>query len=77
VLLITILPVQGALSTLLVTLSPEWIGGSRLNKEVRTFFERPSNLNAGEQLEFNEKSVVKAVFHDLYGGLSSGIAWEW
>lgn len=42
-----------------------------------TFFERPGNLKTGEQLEFNDESVVMAVFYDLYGGLFSGIAWEW
>lgn len=42
-----------------------------------TFFERPGSLSTGESLEFDDESVVKAIFHDLYGGLFSGIAWEW
>jgi hypothetical protein len=42
-----------------------------------TFFERPGSPSTGEPLEFDGESVVKTVFHDLYGGLFSGIAWEW
>ena len=42
-----------------------------------TFFERPGNPSIGDALDVSEKQGVKAVFHDLYGGLFSGIAWEW
>lgn len=42
-----------------------------------TFFERPGNPAAGEALHFHNEPAVTAVFHDLYGGLHSGIAWEW
>lgn len=42
-----------------------------------THFERPGTPDIGQILEFGEEPGVKVEFHDLYGGLYSGIAWEW
>lgn len=42
-----------------------------------TYFERPGTPQIGQPLEFGDESGVKVEFHDLYGGLYSGIAWEW
>ena len=42
-----------------------------------TYFERPGTPHIGQTLEFGDEPGVKVEFHDLYGGLYSGIAWEW
>ena len=42
-----------------------------------TYFVRPGTPNIGQALEFGDEPGVKVEFHDLYGGLYSGIAWEW
>jgi hypothetical protein len=42
-----------------------------------SFFERPGDPQPEELLEFNNATTVRATFHDLYGGLHSGIAWKW
>lgn len=45
--------------------------------ERLTFFERPGDPVYGTPLELTGKSEVSARFHDLYGGLFNGIAWDW
>jgi hypothetical protein len=40
-------------------------------------YERPGIPTKQQLLELNGGSAVKAEFTDLYGGLFSGIAWEW
>lgn len=45
--------------------------------ERLTFFERPGEPRAGRVLDFGGGASVRAVFHDLYGGLFSGVAWGW
>jgi hypothetical protein len=42
-----------------------------------SFFERPGDPQSGDILEFKGNTTVRATFHDLYGGLHSGIAWQW
>ena len=42
-----------------------------------SYFERPGDPTLGQLLEVRDVPAVKAEFHDLYGGLYSGIAWEW
>ena len=42
-----------------------------------TYFERPADPARGERLVPGAQGSVEAAFHDLYGGLYSGIAWEW
>lgn len=42
-----------------------------------SYFERPGDPNLGQPLAVRDVPAVKAEFHDLYGGLYSGIAWEW
>jgi hypothetical protein len=42
-----------------------------------SFFERPGDPRPEDFLEFNGTATVRATFHDLYGGLHSGIAWQW
>lgn len=45
--------------------------------ERLTFFERPGDPDVGQRLELGAGLSVRAVFHDLYGGLFSGVAWRW
>ncbi len=42
-----------------------------------TYFERPGTPHISQILEFGDEPGVKVEFRDLYGGLYSGIAWEW
>ena len=42
-----------------------------------SYYERPGTLNIGQTLEFGDEPGVNVEFHDLCGGLYSGIAWEW
>jgi len=42
-----------------------------------SYFERPANPARGERLVPGADGGVEAAFHDLYGGLYSGIAWRW
>ena len=42
-----------------------------------TFFERPGVPTRDQLLEFGDKPSVVARWHDLYGGLHCGIAWQW
>ncbi|WP_276970259.1 hypothetical protein [Ferrimicrobium acidiphilum] len=42
-----------------------------------TYFERPGTPDIGQTLDFGDEPGVKVEFHDLYGGLYSGIAREW
>jgi hypothetical protein len=42
-----------------------------------SFFERPGDPFRGEVLNFRKWPSVRATFRDLYGGLHSGIAWQW
>lgn len=42
-----------------------------------SFFERPGDPSAGQQLQIGNDPGVKVEYRDLYGGLYSGIAWEW
>lgn len=42
-----------------------------------SFFERPGNPSVGRPLQIGAQPGVKAEYCDLYGGLFSGIAWEW
>ena len=42
-----------------------------------TYFERPGTPSIGQPLEFGDERGVSVEFHDLYGGLYSGIAWKW
>ena len=42
-----------------------------------TYVERPGTPKSGQTLESRDEPRVKVEFHDLYGGLYSGIAWEW
>ena len=42
-----------------------------------SYFERPGTPQIGHPLEFGDERGVREEFHDLYGGLYSGIAWEW
>jgi hypothetical protein len=41
------------------------------------FFERPGKPTRQQLLDLKGGSSVKAEFTDLYGGLFSGVAWEW
>ena len=41
------------------------------------YFERPRTPDISQTLEFGDEPGVKVEFHDLYGGLYGGIAWEW
>lgn len=42
-----------------------------------SYFERPADPTHGESLGMDVDGVAEASFHDLYGGLYSGIAWRW
>ena len=42
-----------------------------------SFFERPGDPSVGQPLHIGDEPGVKAEYRDLYGGLFSGIAWEW
>jgi hypothetical protein len=42
-----------------------------------SYFERPADPTHGETLVVGADGVTEAGFHDLYGGLYSGIAWRW
>lgn len=45
--------------------------------ERLSYFERPGKPTQQSLLTFDEGSSVRAGYRDLYGGLFSGIAWEW
>jgi hypothetical protein len=42
-----------------------------------SYFERPGSPSTGQMLHFGSDPGITAAFHDLYGGLHSGIAWRW
>ncbi len=42
-----------------------------------SFFERPGTPQVGQILECDDEQFVEVQYYDLYGGLWSGIAWEW
>jgi hypothetical protein len=42
-----------------------------------TYFERPGEPEPNQRLTADKNGTVKATFRELYGGLFSGIAWEW
>lgn len=42
-----------------------------------TALERPGTPTKEQLLDLGQSSSVRAEFHDLYGGLFHGVAWEW
>ncbi|WP_280509578.1 hypothetical protein [Nocardia farcinica] len=45
--------------------------------ERLTYFERPGSPRHGRILDPSEGNVVRSQTHDQYGGLFTGIAWNW
>lgn len=43
----------------------------------RTFNQRPRCVESGSELKFGNDQSATATYRDLYGGLYSGLVWEW
>lgn len=42
-----------------------------------SFFQRPGSLTPSTRLDLAGGSSVSVTYRDLYGGLFSGVGWEW
>lgn len=66
--------------TLTATIAVEFRGSTphqAWSYERLTFFERPGEPNAGKRIDLTGLKTAQVQTHDQYGGLFSGIAWNW